>query len=352
MGITAGGGNCHKNIHSEKEKIMSFLGLIANPWAVWIFFILAIVGVCVTIALAFSDDMKFIAIATGIVTVLLVIGWVYSVGHRLVPINSSALIVDKTTSTVVGDLRPAGITTKPFWSGAMVTFPANPLYEWCPDFTPSTVGTYEVKVTVCFYIDASKVDWKGQYLSRRGGTDVIFPAIQNTMAQKVASVIKNYKPLELTTKRDQVSDDLFNMALNSLKDEGIPLVRVSLKNWDFTNPNVRAAFDEAVISQTLVDKAQADLAAAEVEREAQQYRANTANLISSDLAAGYSKACQTLGISQEDLMLNCVSTLWLAGLKNPPANLVVGVGSSPSVAIPAYVPTQAQAATPEPTPTN
>lgn len=330
---------------------MSFLGLIANPWAVWIFILLIIVFLAITIWLMTDDDLRLGAIATGIITILLIIGWIYSVGHRLVPLNSSALIIDNTTSTVVGDLRPAGLTTKPFWSASMVIFPANKVYEWCPDFTPSTVGTYEVKVTVCMYIDASQTDWKRQYLSRRGGTNVIFPAIQNTIAEKVALVVKKYKPLELTTKRDEVSLDLFNITKEMLADEKLPLVRVSLKNWDFTNANVRAAFDEAVISQTLIDKAQADYAAAEVERKAQEYRANTANLISSNLADGYATSCKKLGITQENLMLNCVSTLWLAGLKNPPANLVVGVGQNPSVAIPGYVPpTQVPTLVPTPTP--
>lgn len=262
-------------------------------------------------------------------------GFFFSMTHRVVPVNERGIVYDATTGSIVGEPRGSGLTSIPFFGSRIVTFPASINYQACQDFTPSVKGGYEVKLTTCFYIDASQVDWVLQF-KRYNQFEVakILEIWRNQVAPNVAGAMKEYTPQQLTYERDTISQVILKSVKPWFDKEGIPVNSVSLVNWDFTNKDVSAAFDQTILANTKQAQEQALFDASKVKRDRELFEADTRVQVANRVATGQKDAMQVLGIKSEEGVLQWFMLQWLQGLPTPPGNLILSLGEKLPVAVP------------------
>jgi hypothetical protein len=208
----------------------------------------------------------------------------------------------------------------------------------CQNFTPSVKGGYEVKLTTCFYIDASNIDWAIQF-KKYNNPDVnkIVEVWGNQIAPSIAGVVKDYTPQQLTYEREAISKGIFKSVQSWFESEGIVLRSAQFVNWDFTNKDVGAAFDQTILANTKQAQEQALFEAAKVRRDRELFEADTRVQVANRVATGQKDAMQVLGIKSEESVLQWFMIQWLQGLPTPPANLILSLGGG---SLPVAVPTK------------
>lgn len=262
-----------------------------------------------------------------------------------VPANRVLLVIDSGSGKPIGDLRTAGVTGTQL-PGTYTTyeFPAQSAYQFCPDFTPSASDGIGLKMNLCFVIDASRIDWKAEFAKRNGGETVVTTAWYNELRSLVAVAVQKFMAREITNRRNDVTKAVTESVTPWFATNKIPLTMVSLTNWDFDDPAISKAYNEALLAQTQVQQAQAEKAAAEVQRQTALYKADTQAQVSAALALANKNACTTLGMTTESACNQYLTLLWLNGLTGAQSpNVIVSAGgNTPSVS----VPLQPQAPTP------
>lgn len=254
--------------------------LFASAISTWVFFVLVLIFLGLTLAALVEEWGKVGFIVLGLLFGASSTGWIYSATHRVIPHNNVALTV--TASEVSTKLQGPGLAKKPLLASFRY-FPSASQAELCQKYTPSVKGGYGVNIDLCFYFDASGVDWSSM-VSRYGTTDTgtIYKRWQNQLSPFIAGSTKEFTPAELTDERAKVSSIIRESITPWFVDESVTLSRVALTNWDFSNPDVGAAFDKAIVYQNLVTEENARKAAAEVSRGRQLYEVETANLVAKE----------------------------------------------------------------------
>lgn len=228
---------------------------------------------------------------------LIVFGWVYSYSatHYRVPLNMQAMVIDKFNPRIIGGMHPEGITEIPFGSSQMTNWPATTLTQVQVELTPSTKDTIEVKLVVNIYVDTSKADWVAIY--RKYGFDWATyqsKILQQRAALKVKDVIKDYTPQDLTLKPTGVSSAVDEGLKNVFKEDGLPVVKAEVANWNYTNQKASEAADDAAIQRSV---AQSQLEVARTQQQTALIRATTVVSVSQT----YSGAFQQLGITSDSV---------------------------------------------------
>lgn len=165
--------------------------------------------------------------------------------------------------------------------------------------------------TTCFYINLSQVDWLDQYSRYATGYDGLLNVWKNQLAQYIAFAVKEYKPQQLTEERNKVAEGIEAQVRPWFQSEEIPLSRVYLANWDFTNEEVGKAYDQTVIAQTKQIVAEAEYDAAETRRKTAEYEAETANLVVTSRTEVLREALDELEIDSEEWIIQYLTIQWL-----------------------------------------
>lgn len=279
---------------------------------------LLVIGIVIGI---FNDRIRIEAIlGVGLVVVLLG-GWL--VTHDQVPSQYVGVTKSVVSQRLEGPFQ-AGIISRPFF-GSIYTYPASSNMERCEVFTPAIKGSYGITAEICFYVDASSIDWLAE-VNKTGTFDAnaIMGTWRNNVVGDVAKTVKPFTPEELNDKRDVVEADIFEKVNPWFAERGIVLNNVSFKNWDFTSPEVAAAFDTSIVSQRKITEQAALLEAAKIAREREVYEANTALFV----AESQKRSLETLGLEGSD----AVNYLWIKALSDGqkvPDVVILGAGGVP-----------------------
>lgn len=300
-----------------------------------IFLVASIVLYVITVALLiwafilFNDKYNNF-LAPVIPTVLAVISFVggfWLQTHRIVPVNNVG-VARATFSQELSGPFPAGVVTKPFF-GSISEFPASTDMERCENFTPAIKGAYGITMDVCFYYNAGNVNWLAE-IERTGlvNANGIMAVWRNSIVGDVARTTKDYTPEALSEDRSTVERAIFESVNTWFTERGIELTRLSLKNWDFTDPTVAAAFNEGIVSQRRIAEEAALMSAAELRRNRETYEAETSRMV----AETQKQSLDQLGLEGEA----AVQYLWIKALlelNKAPDVLILGGGNS-NVSVP------------------
>lgn len=296
-------------------------------------------------ALLNSRGGQVLAWVPGVGAIICVGLWLWFSTSTVVAPNTTMLVVDSATGKPDPNMRKSGLVGVPFLGSQTFSYPTQTAFQWCPTYTPSVKGGAGVTLVICYTIDASEVDWLAEYLKYNGDVTVVTDGWQRETSQLVAETIANYDPRQLTNERG----DVVNALALKTAEWWVTRVRVApqvivLANWQFTNQALNEAYDQALLSQTQVDRAQFELEAARVQMDTAYVRADTQVEVAKRLAAGQSLACQIANMNTTEACLEYLRVIWLNS--QTPQNLIVSVGgdANPAVAIPAAQPT------PQPTP--
>lgn len=224
------------------------------------------------------DNSREFKAAFAVGTIPLVILCLFLQTRTVVPAQQVGVTRSTFSQELSGELQP-GINSKPF-IGGLYTFPNSQSTEYCTKYTPSLKGSYGVTLDLCYYIDTTNVDWL-QEIDRTGSLDsnAIWMVWRNSVVSAVAEAIKQYTPEQVSENRSLVESRIFENVLPWFTERGIPLVNVSLVDWDFTSETVAATFDESIVSQRRITEQVALLEAAKVSRDRQLYEAETAQIV-------------------------------------------------------------------------
>lgn len=192
-----------------------------------------------------NNNIPPIILGVVMIGVFIVTGWFQT--HYI--ISNQTVGITKNAFTQKLDFQAnSGIITKPFF-GSVHMFPSSTSFERCEQYTPSIRGSYGVTVDVCFYYNTSTVNWLEEVKSTGSlNANEIMLVWRNSVVGKVASSVKDYTPEQLSDNRLEVEQAILANVLPWYQERGIELVTISLKDWDFTSPDVAKAFDESIIS--------------------------------------------------------------------------------------------------------
>jgi hypothetical protein len=286
--------------------------------------VIGIVVIVITLVTAFGDE-KWPAIPLFLVAVLCFWGSFWGQIHRLVKPNEVLLVIDRKTGQIIEPLRTSGITGVPLWTIKTYPYPAQTVYQWCPQFTPSSKGGASLITVVCFTADASQIDWIAQFKAFNGDEMTVRVGWQNAVQTSVARAISGFNPRDLTDRRADVETEIYNQTIAWFTESGIPITMVGLKNWQFASEDANTAYDEALLSQTQIDVANS-------QQEAARIRADTQVIVAQKLADGQRLACQTAGMISETTCLEYLQLIWLSSSQNQ-MNIVVVTGSDGNVPV-------------------
>ncbi len=299
-----------------------------------IFSIVAIVLALIGIALGFWALSEFADRengAAGILSVLMlffVVPAVWFQTHRIV--STQHVGVSKSTmSQKLDGLHSPGIMSKPFL-GSVYEYPAASKFEKCERYTPAIKGSYGITIDLCFYYDASTINWITE-INRTGSLEAaaIMSVWRNSVVGDVARSVKEYTPEALSDNRAQVELDIFKNVNPWFTERGISLTGVSFKNWNFTSEEVSKSFDTSIVSQRKITEQTALFEAAKISREREKYEAETAKMV----AEWQKDALDELGLSGQ----SAIDYLWIKMLSEQdkaPDVLILGASNVP-VSIPA-----------------
>lgn len=294
------------------------MGFFANTfWTVAFPCLAGVLGVIGLLLVASEDRARGKAISglfCWVLTVVCIFGFVFSATHGVIGVNKRAVVVSWATGSIVNETRSPGLTSLPFATGRILIFNGGTSEQVCYDFTPSVLGGYEVRMKTCFLLNLRAVDWVAQYSKYATGYGDTVAIWGNQLAQYVAVAVKEYRPQDLTAKRDEVTDKIKTSTAPWLENEGIPVAGVALANWDFSNAQVAKAYDDTVIAQTRVMVAQADYNAAVTQRDVDTFRADTANMVLASRTTALLDAVKRLGITSDQAKVDYLTLQWLAGV--------------------------------------
>lgn len=301
----------------------------ANGVAATLFFILGLFLLGVALAVLINDDRDFSSARPWFALVSLCFmaalfgGWWWSSHHFAGKPNQSYLLIEQRTgqsTTYTG----AGIYQKE-WTQSKYEFPGATSQQWCPELTPSVSGGAEVSTTICFTYSAQAVNWSQQYMAfnARDEASVYSSWLAYGIRSHVATAISAYPMMDLTNKRVEVEDAIYNSTKPIFEQMGVPLESVSMPNWTPSSQQTRLAFEQAQLSAALVQ-------VAENQQNAARINAETSRISQA--------SCQNAGFTSEQTCLDFLMLQWLSSGQNLPANLVLSVGSNLPLSYP--VPTQ------------
>lgn len=247
--------------------------------------------------------------------------------HRIIPTQYVG-VTRATFSQELDGLYQSGMVTKPFF-GTVYNFPSSSNYERCEQYTPAIKGSYGITIDLCFYYDAGNIDWLAE-INKVGSLDAnsIMSIWRNNVVGDVARSVKEYTPEALSDNRSEVENAIFENVLPWFNERGIPLLRVSFKNWDFTSDEVAKSFDASIVSQRKITEQTALFEAAKISREREKYEAETSKLV----AEWQKEALDVLGFEDKA----AVEYLWIKMLSEQgktPDVLILGTSNVP-VSIP------------------
>jgi hypothetical protein len=246
--------------------------------------------------------------------------------HRIVPTQYAGIGKNSFTQKLSGPY-PSGIAPKPFF-GSMYQYPASSALERCEQYTPAIKGSYGITLDLCLYYDAGNVNWVKE-VNRTGslGADRIMAVWRNSIVGDVARSVKDFTPEALSDNRSEIEQAIFENISPWFKERGVPLTRVSFKNWDFTSEEVAKSFDASIVSQRKITEQTALFEAAKVSRKREEYEAETARLV-----AERQKDSLTLLGLQGDA---AVQYLWIKALtesNKTPDVLILGTNAPIAIA--------------------
>lgn len=304
---------------------MSILGVLTGDFWVWTFGILSVGGISIALYFFFSRENQTIpgGIITSVFTVVIFLLYTFSCTHFITAINEKSIVIDWTRGKLIGTYT-SGLNKKPFFS-KVINRPSNPQMEVGITYAPSVKGGYEINCTFTLYVDASKVDWGKQY-TRYGMEDFedIKRLWHNKTKTMLADIVKACAPQEITENRAKIQ----KLALDAFKtyfdSEEIPLVDLQFVNWDFSDQNIKNAFNNAVKEQTQKATAQANLDASDIQIQTME-----------KMAAAKRKAIDILGLEDQNAISNWLIIQYLNEHPNSTQNIILNIGGgSVSPAIP------------------
>ena len=294
-----------------------------------VFSILGFIGfiLMVFVAIYMFAEHGFWAGIVAVLVMFLLLGiGIYGQTHASVPAQYTGITRNSITQEVRGPYG-SGIVPKPFF-GKSYNMPASQSFERCEQFTPSIKGSYGITVDVCFYYNASAVDWvKEVNLTGSFDADYIMSTWRNSIVRDVAKTVKYYTPEQLGAESDKVETQLYDNVEPWFTERGIPLKSVSFKNWDFTSETVGQSFDESIVSQRKITEQSALFEASKISRERETFEAETAKLVAEEQM----KAIKALGLKDDQI----VEWLWIKLLSDQdevPDTVILG---NAGVAVPA-----------------
>jgi hypothetical protein len=320
-----------KNAHYRE---VGPVGIFYNEGMAWTLTLLglALVVVAVIGCLGFLIELsvpKSITISAGVLAITLCLFAFVCHTHRVVGVNERAIVINRWSGQIVGDTRPSGTTTIPFLSGRVLSYPAEKSHEKCDDFTPSVQGGYEIKTHICFYFDASTVDWVNQFRRyNQSYTALSQGPWKNQLSPQVALATRNYIPSDLTNQRDKVTQDLFTTTGAWFKGEGITLNSIVLQNWDFTDAKIRDQYNQTIASQNQTLVYEQQLVAAQKQRDLQLYQQETKNEVLAAAARGELAYLNSLGVTDPDTIARILTIQYLQNLPTPPQNVILSTGGN------------------------
>lgn len=294
---------------------MSFLGLIANGWFVFLFFLAFVICLIFAIIL-FLDRKKPSGIVLLVFTVLFLIGAIYSQTHFVVPVNKRVIIIDPTEGKIIGTYD-SGLRSKPFFS-KKIECPSNTKLEVLIKYLPSVKGGYEVVITFGIYLKSNQIDWGEQYKKyNMSSFEQLAEIWHNQTKSPIAVLFKDCTPQEITAQRKDIEAKALLVFKEYFeKTEGISLDNIQLVNWDFSDSNVRTAFNGAVLAQTKTATAQAEFDATDLKVQRIQ-----------KMASGQKIALDELGIFREEEKVKWITIQYLNDLEKPPSNFIFSLGN-------------------------
>lgn len=309
--------------------------VVAISPLVWAFLaVVFVVLVIVVLAASFNGQAKGCSTLACVVAVLLsVVGWVYSSTHAVIPVNQTAVVVNTMQQKVDGEMRPSGLIDIPLWSARVQYYPAQVSYNLTEDEVPAIYGGTAITFTIVYVSDASKIDWKKQYL-RQGeiDPDKMFQVWRHKRSSAVSAAVGDVTIADLTTKLDTVGAKIYEKVKPAFDEEGYPLTRVAIKFWDYQNKQAGVLLDEKTAA------AKADLEAAKLEQQAALIRADTANQVLVKQTQGLKQAMDALGIVDTQTRGTIMQTFMLIQyLATHPNSMVVistGGASGPTMLAP------------------
>ncbi len=263
-------------------------------------------------------------IAAGVLIILAVVafaGAFWAQTHRIVSVNHVGVARSSFSQELSGPF-PAGVVSKPFF-GSVSEFPASTDMERCENFTPAIKGAYGISMDVCFYYNAGAVNWLTE-IERTGlvNANGIMAVWRNSIVGDVARTTKDYTPEALSEDRSVVEKAILESVNPWFTERGVELTRLSLKNWDFTDSTVAAAFNEGIVSQRRIAEEAALMSAAELRRNRETYEAETSRMV----AETQKQSLDQLGLEGEA----AVQYLWIKALlelNKAPDVLILGGGN-------------------------
>lgn len=315
---------------------MPFQGLVLQTWpGVWIgLFILFALG---TLWVLVDDDtfkeVRLVFILPALLSVLSALTWLFAATHAIIPVDTVAVIESTATGQIDGDLRQPGVVDVPLTGSKVLVFPSQANFQWCDDYHPAAQGGIAVKITPCWILDASVINWKQQLIrtGRENATDIL-AQFHNPLSDSVASTIHS---LTIDQIGDQagVAASLKKAAADVFAGEGITLKSVSIQNWDFENAEIGKLYDQAAVSQTGKLKAEADQQAALAEKQAAMTRAGTANDVLALQTQALNASLTSLGVSDSQSRAQVLQLRMLLEFLNthPQVTLIVSAAGAPAV---------------------
>jgi hypothetical protein len=290
-----------------------------------ILFVIALV--CAVGAMAsFLDEEVAVAVVALVICVVCAGVGLWLQTHRIV--NTQHVGISRSTfSQELRGLHNPGMRKKPFF-GSMHQYPASSNYERCERYTPAIKGSYGINIDLCFYYDVGNVDWLKE-VNLTGSLDAgrIMNVWRNSVVGDVAKSVKEYTPEALSDNRAEVERTIFENVSPWFNERGVPLARVSFKNWDFTSAEVAQSFDASIVSQRKITEQTALFEAAKISREREKYEAETSKLV----AEWQKEALDVLGFEDK----YAVEYLWIKMLsEQDKAPDVLILGADTPVAIP------------------
>lgn len=298
--------------------------LFANGFAATGFIILTVVFLLATVF--FLADSNYVtAFVTGLLTVLFVFSFGWSSTHRVVPANTSAILINRYTGQPSPHTLRPGVVEKA-WSEQIFAYPGQTSYQWCPEVTPSVKGGAEISAKVCITMDASQIDWRKQYTSYNGGSDEVLTGwLSASVQSSIAQAVSQFEPSQLTNERVDVETAIYSQLIPWASENGVPVKSVSLLNWQFTSEKLRAQYEAAQVSVAKVDAANNENAAAKIQAQTASERA---------------AACKNAGFTDQGMCLGFLQLQWLQNLSTLPDNFIISLGGTadPAVSFPALAP--------------
>lgn len=343
---------------------MPLQGLVLQTWpGVWaclsLLFLAAALWVLLPLLTDDAHEARLIfIIPTLLALVFLALAfaytWFFASTHVIVPVDTVAVIESSATGQIDGAQRSPGVVDVPLTGAKVLLFPAQPNFQWCDEYHPSASGGIAVKITPCWILDASAINWQQELIrtGKESATDVL-TQFHNPLSDVVASTAHN---LTIEQMGDQagVAASLKKAAGDVFAGEGIVLKSVSIQNWDFENPEIGKLYDQAAVSQTGKLKAEADQQAALAEKQAALTRAQTANDVLTLQTQALNQALTTLGVADSQSRANVLQLRMLLEFltTHPSVTLIVSANGAPAISPIAANPQPGPTTTPQATANN